>query len=254
MDKIFECTSNKKFDLKGKCMQDNLLNPERRAFLTKFLFIGGVGLFGLSETIGRAHAMGAIKLPVGMQKVKGMVKINGQPARIGSPVKPGDVVTTGPDSMAIFVIGKDVYLIRDNTRIDLQSESAKALKKHLVDVLRILNGKMLAVFGRGRKRLEMPTAIAGVRGSGIYVESEPERTYICTCYGHVDITPRAAPALRETVRSRNHEAPRYVYAAGRKKLIEVAPVINHTDDELIYLESLVRRQPPFIEETGGNGY
>lgn len=235
-------------------MQDNLLNAERRAFLTKFLFIGGVGIFGLSQAIGRAHAMGAIKLPVGMRKVQGTVKINGETARVGSAVKPGDVITTGPGSMAVFVVGKDVYLIRENTRVDLESESAEAFKKRLVDVLRIVNGKMLAVFGKGSKRLEMPTAIAGVRGSGIYVESEPERTYICTCYGHVDITPRAAPALRETVRTRHHEAPRYVYAAGRKKLIEAAPVINHTDDELIYLELLVWRQPPFIEETGGNGY
>jgi hypothetical protein len=235
-------------------MQDNLLKPERRAFLTKFLLIGGVGLFGLSETIGRAHAMGTFKLPVGMQKVQGTVKINGETARVGSAVKPGDVITTGPDSMAVFVIGKDVYLIRENSLVDLESESAEAFKKRLVDVLRIVNGKMLAVFGKGRKRLEMPTAIAGVRGSGIYVESEPERTYICTCYGHVDITPRAAPDLRETVRTRHHETPRYVYAAGRKKLIEAAPVINHTDEELIYLELLVWRQPPFIEETGGNGY
>jgi hypothetical protein len=37
-------------------------------------------------------------------------------------------------------------------------------------------------------------------------------------------------------------------------LIEQAPVINHTDDELIMLELLVWRQPPFVEENGGNGY
>ncbi len=78
----------------------------------------------MSEAIDRAHAMGVIKLPVGMQKVQGTVKINGETARVGSAVKPGDVITTGPDSMAVFVVGKDVYLIRENTRVDLESESA----------------------------------------------------------------------------------------------------------------------------------
>jgi hypothetical protein len=29
-----------------------------------------------------------------------------------------DVMSTNPDSMAIFVIGKDVYLIRDISRVD----------------------------------------------------------------------------------------------------------------------------------------
>jgi hypothetical protein len=235
-------------------MGKTVIGLDRRDFLTKILVSSTFGLLGLSGAIRFAYAMGAIKLPAGMQKIKGVVKINGKPARVGSPVKPGDVIITGPDSLAIFVVGKDVYLLRDNSRVDLESESAEAFKKQVVDVLRILNGKMLSVFGKGSKRLEMQTAIAGVRGSGVYVESEPERTYICTCYGHVDITAKAAPDVRETVRTRYHEAPRYVYTSGRRYLIEQAPVINHTDDELIMLELLVWRQPPFVEETGGNGY
>ena len=32
-----------------------------------------------------------------------------------------------------------------------------------------------------------------------------------------------------------------------------APVINHTDAELILLESLVWRQPPFVDNEGNGG-
>jgi len=31
------------------------------------------------------------------------------------------------------------------------------------------------------------TTTAGIRGTGIYVEASPERTYFCTCYGTVEI-------------------------------------------------------------------
>lgn len=45
-----------------------------------------------------------------------------------------------------------------------------------------------------------------------------------------------------TVESRHHDAAKYVAAAGR---ILPAPFINHTDDELMLIETLVGRTPPF---------
>ena len=62
------------------------------------------------------------------------------------------------------------------------------------------------------------------------------------------LTPIAQPAAAETVTTRHHEAPRYIMAAGAPQMVMAAPVINHTDAELILLESLVGRQPPFIGE------
>jgi hypothetical protein len=53
-------------------------------------------------------------------------------------------------------------------------------------------------------------------------------------------------AARETVRTTHHEQPRYVMATGAPQMILRAPVLNHNDAELILLESLVGRQPPFI--------
>jgi len=31
--------------------------------------------------------------------------------------------------------------------------------------------------------LKTPTATVGIRGTGLYVESQPDLTYVCTCYG-----------------------------------------------------------------------
>jgi hypothetical protein len=49
---------------------------------------------------------------------------------------------------------------------------------------------------------------------------------------------------RESYSTQHHESPRYIYGDGRKRAIVPASVSNHSDAELILLESLVGRTPP----------
>jgi hypothetical protein len=98
------------------------------------------------------------------------------------------------------------------------------------------------------------TAATGVRGTGLYVESEPERSYVCTCYGEVLISAVDDANVSERIVSRHHDAPRYVLKAGAARRIQPAPFINHTDVELALIEALVGRTPPFSlfdEDYGG---
>ena len=114
---------------------------------------------------------------------------------------------------------------------------------------------MLGVFGRRRrKRIITATAVTGIRGSGVYVESDTERTYLCTCYGIGDLAASADPRVRETVRTTHHESPRFIYGPGAPSLITRAPVFNHTDAELIMLEAMVGRKPPFVSSGQSHNY
>ena len=117
----------------------------------------------------------------------------------------------------------------------------------LVDAgLRIVTGAVLSVFQPGKpKMINTPTATIGIRGTGIYVEALPGETYVCTCYGVADLAAVNDPAAYETVRTEHHDQPRFVMAHGAPQMIMKAPVINHTDAELILLESLVGRVPAF---------
>ena len=105
------------------------------------------------------------------------------------------------------------------------------------------------MLGTGARRIETPNAAIGIRGTGIYVEVERERTYVCTCYGIADIQAKDNPQARETVATKHHDQPRYVYGKSMAsiRMIEGAPVINHTDAELVMLEALVGRRPPFLD-------
>ena len=73
---------------------------------------------------------------------------------------------------------------------------------------------------------------------------------MCTCYGEAVLEPVADPRARETVRTRHHEQPRYIYAKGAPQMVTPAPMVNHADAELEMLEALVGREPPFK----GKGY
>jgi hypothetical protein len=231
-------------------METNAASLNRRAFIYQLLVGSGLGIAGLPGFMRTALGMGIFSVTQGMRKVRGDVKINGVSAEVGTLVKTGDVVTTGPDSYAVFVIDKSAYLVRDNTHVELSSKNSDQYKEKIVNILRIINGKMLSVFGRRKRSIITQTAIIGIRGTGIYVEAETERTYVCTCYGVADINAKADPDAKVTVKTTHHESPRFVYASGQDQLIVKAPVINHTDAELIMLENLIWRNPPFVEKEG----
>ena len=108
--------------------------PRRRFLQQTAVLLPAAGLSGL---IAEVLARGNDPRQQGMRKVSGEVTVNGQSAVVGTLVKPGDTVATGKGSEAIYVVGQDAYLQRESTSV--------AFTK---DVLRIISGKLLSVFGR----------------------------------------------------------------------------------------------------------
>jgi hypothetical protein len=113
--------------------------------------------------------------------------------------------------------------------------------------LRLLTGALLSVSRASPIRVETANASIGIRGTGWYAESQPDQTYFCTCYGTADIGSRDDPSSRQTVAATHHDRPLYVVSdapAGQR--VRNAPFINHTDQELMLIETLVGRTPPFV--------
>jgi hypothetical protein len=218
----------------------------RRAFLLKALAAGLLG-WSAAPAWGQLFGRRPLRLPPAqpIYELTGRVTINGRPATPQSRIVPGDTVETTAGSRIIFVIGSDAYLLRERSRLEVPGAVAGAM--------RLVTGALLSVFGRGdAKRLRVPTATIGIRGTGLYLEADPEQGYICNCYGDMVITAADDPNASERVVTRHHDAPRYAVRAGR--LIRPAPFINHSDVELMLIETLVGRVTPFPifdEDYGG---
>ncbi len=208
------------------------------AALSAGLFVAGpatsLAFFHKRKTPGR--------LPQGQSfhQLQGGVLVNGATASTNTVIRAGDSVSTDVDGQAIFAIGQDAFLLRSSSRLETDGEGL------VVEQLRLLTGKLLSVFGKSRHQVETPIASVGIRGTGLYLETEPERTYVCTCYGTTELAALSDPSSAETIESEHHDEPRFILASGpRGTRIRPAPVINHTDAELTLIESLVGRVPPF---------
>jgi hypothetical protein len=218
----------------------------RRKFLIRALQAGVFALAGsvLMPRGARAGGLGKVprELPPGrsIYDIRGEVRVNGQKAAAETLIGPNDRIETGKDAQLIFVVGKDAFLMRANSRLELSGDDSV-----LVSGLRLLSGALLSVFGKKEHHFATPTATIGIRGTGLYVEAEADFSYVCTCYGTTDIAA-GDDASRETIISRHHDAPRYIYGDGASgKRISSAPFKNHTDLELALIEALVGRVPPF---------
>jgi len=234
----------------------------RRRFLVRALSLGWLaGGVGWSPTaLAALFGKRPGKLAEGRSifEMKGEVLVNGLPATEKTIITPADKISTGANSYLIAAVGANSFILRDRSVLDLGG--ANPLKQ----VMRLVSGKLLGVFGKlgGRQSLSINTPIAtiGVRGTGVYAESDPDKTYLCTCYGATELVaaPDYDPAVpakgkargpepeKVAVTALHHDAPKYILAAPENgKRITPAPFINHTDLELMTLEALVGREVPF---------
>jgi hypothetical protein len=173
--------------------------------------------------------------------LEGRVTVNGKAARTATPIRPGDVVVTGPGAKLVFVLGEDAFLLRENSRLSLDKSGAGG--SAVVSGLRILTGALLAVFGKGERRIVTSTATIGIRGTGVYLEAASDQTYLCACYGDVEVRDKKGRERRRLISG--YHTPAMIHADTRAgRMMSGAEVKNHSDEELVMLESLVGRTSP----------
>lgn len=169
-------------------------------------------------------------------EVRGDVLRNGQVLTARDSIAAGDRIETGPGSTAVFAVGgHSAFMVRQNTRMALEGETPTAVK-----VLRVLTGAVASVWGQGANRqVILPTATAGIRGTGVYAEVFPElgdRGYFCNCYGTVDLAAGSESMVSQSV---YHQSFWAEPAPRNGRLLTPAGAINHTDEELEFLASLI---------------
>lgn len=231
----------------GKLTWDRLEleDPARRARLMQMLCCGALGLAPNSLLQAGMLAVAAKKLETGrsIYRLRGTVWVNGQRANQNTRILAGDTVRTGKRSRLVFAVGGDSFLLRSDSEMELSGV------EFFISNLRLLTGRLLSVFAKRNNGqtlgMSASTATIGIRGSGVYMEVEPDLTYLCTCYGQVALSASDNPDDSELITSNNHDEPRFISREEKNGTrIRTAPVFNHTNEELELLEAIVGRETP----------
>lgn len=216
-------------------------DESRRQFL---LYLLSAGAFA---TIPGCASSGSLptELSAGrsIHKLSGDVRVNGISASLTTQIKPGDDIETGPESFVIFVVEKDAFILRSNSKMSLPGRQVAA---GVISTAYMLNrGKALSVLASRRTNISTPDAVIGIRGTGVYVEAEPGESYVCVCYGSTILQSAADPSITEDLVTRHHDAPKYITGGSNPKIVP-APFKNHDDQELLLIETLVGRSTPYV--------
>lgn len=203
---------------------------------------------GRREFLGTGLALGlGLLLPLrstaaeALRDSSGPLLIDGARARRNTPIGAGSRLATGNDSRASFVIGDNAFLLRSNSEVQFTADRSGKL----IEALRLLSGGLLTVFGPGRKKLHTSTATIGIRGTALYLESREASSYVCLCYGAIDLGADADTEGRNVPMQAEHHQAKQVGGDGQ---MQDAAMRDHHDDELVMLESLVGRVPPFLQK------
>ncbi len=262
-------------------MSHHEADDPRRRILIKALAAGMVtfGLPGANALAASIFGSRPYKLPPGQSiyRINGQAMVNGKEVTMETQINPGDTVTTAKGSELIFIVNTHAMILRGGSHLVIEAEQKKFDVKNFVgersgekkvtakkpndnkrveevspatlfiNGLRMLSGKLLTVSRNTPMRVRTSTATIGIRGTGFYMEADPELTYFCTCYGTTDVVASDDPASKTTVVSLHHDRPLYIVKGEDSgNNIRKAPFINHTDQELAVIETLVDRTTPFV--------
>ncbi len=226
------------------------IDDPRRLLLIRALT---AGLLGTAFTGAEAITFGIFgskprKLPEGQSiyGLSGQVLVNDQQASLSTRIKSGDTIQTAQNSEIVFVVNSQSMILRSESKLIIEQPEGTT-ESLLIGGLRILSGKLLSVSRNSAMKVTSSTATIGIRGTGFYIEADPERTYFCTCYGATEVQANDDPQSRESIATTHHDRPVYIVKdGGSGNNIRSAPFINHTDQELSLIETLVGRKTPFV--------
>lgn len=181
-----------------------------------------------------------------VHELSGEVLLNGHLMARNSAVRAGQTISTGRDGRVWFTVAGDAYFLRPGSELRLRPGGTRDT---VIEALRLVSGALGATFGRGpRRSLVTQTVTIGVRGTGIYVETTPQETYACTCFGSTELLSAASTAPMDAVLvSADHHRARRIL---RDRILQ-APFERHTSEEISRLERLAGRPNPFQRNFGG---
>ncbi|MFA6448674.1 MAG: FecR family protein [bacterium] len=197
--------------------------------------------FAEDKNIGGEIAFGVI------QTISGKAMVNGAKAKEGAKVAIGDTLTTGKNSKAWIILENSaIFMLRPLSSVKLAKatdENGNELAKSAA--LGLTSGGTLSYVHKAEKgtypfSVRTPTATAGVRGTTFFVKVMDDQTsYVCDCFGNVEITSAANPKVIKNIEAVKHTAY-FIGSEGatEDELMKTAGLIDHTDEDIAEMKKI----------------
>lgn len=182
-----------------------------------------------------------------MQFVDGEVRVNGQLAFLGQQVSLGDWVETGRDSAVDIVFdGSNVFRLGASTVAVLNLGESRQQVDLRFGTFSAVFDRVRTLSGRGTFDVQAPTTVAGVRGTSFFMRViDRTTTYVCTCNGTLEITPRSGNPFVES--AAEHSAYFLRSNDSDEVSVESAAELYHDNDALNALAATIGVEIPWGE-------
>ncbi len=207
-------------------------NSKSEVELMKKIFFSGLVLLMLMTAMScKPKATKGVTVVGEVVFMENDVTLNNISVDIGDEAKDGDVLRTGEASYAEVVFGEQsIFRVMENTSVVLNArQNTLELDQ---GVLAVIQSKAHFLSQDDPWEIQTPTAVAAVRGTTYFIKVEnADSTYICICNGQIE-TEDGAHGNTLELEASHHKAVRYIRNADGQLVVEDAPMIYHTDEEM----------------------
>ncbi len=193
---------------------------------------------GSGLILGAGLLLPSLSIAGNFRQMNGDILINGFRANHRTRIHANSTISTGTASSTAFVIADNAFMLKANSQVKF---TPVGHSRTAIATLRLITGGLLSVFGPGPKKLLTPTATIGIRGTGVYMEAQESSSYVCLCYGKIDLSANTQADKTQELEAKHHQGKNIA----KEGAIEDAGMHNHTDEELVMLEDMVGRKVPF---------
>ena len=200
--------------------------------MRKDVFFSGLVLMLLMTAMScKPKAVKGVTLVGEVVFMENDVTLNNVPADIGDAAKDGDLLRTGESSYAEVNFGEQrIFRAMEDTSVVLNARQ---------NTLELDQGAFGVIQSKARFlsrddpwELKTPTAVAAVRGTTYFIKVEnADSTYICICNGEIE-TKDGAHGNTLKLEASHHKAVRYIRNDDGSFVVEDAPMIYHTDEDM----------------------
>ncbi|MEE8440323.1 MAG: FecR domain-containing protein [Spirochaetia bacterium] len=182
---------------------------------------------------GTVAAQSAGRRGIGIVEfIDGEVTINGMPADFGHVVEFGDWVQTGPDSSVDIVFDRsNIFRLGENTVATIEIGSARQSVNLKFGSFSAVFDRLRTLTGNGTFDVVTSTTVSGVRGTTFFLRVlDRDTTYVCSCNGTLEL--QSPGSVEGFLHSAVQHSARYFRQDGTLVVVEVAPLIYHSDESL----------------------